>query len=265
MKTKLMAIINVTPDSFYAGSRAMSQQAVEMALRFVDEGADMIDIGGESTRPGSEIVSAEEELTRVLPVIEKLSKKINIPISIDTYKPDVALAAIDAGAKIVNDITGMRSKKMRELVADSKSQCVIMHMKGEPKTMQVSPTYSDVVKEVYAFLSSSIKNCEGDGINSKKIIIDPGIGFGKTTAHNLELLKNIEKFKKLKKPILVGASRKSFIGRILGNESTPLPPEDRLEGSLAIATYCALQSVDILRVHDVKETLRAIKVLELLR
>ena len=258
---QIMAIVNVTLDSFFAGSRAIGDAAITKALSLAEEGADIIDIGGESTRP----ISAEEEIERVIPVIESIIDKTNAKISIDTYKPEIARAAVEAGAEIINDITGMHSQEMRELAADEHKEVVIMHMQGTPKTMQTNPTYQDVVKEIKDFFNQRIELCEDSGINPQNIILDPGIGFGKTTQHNLDILRNIESFKQLSKRLLIGASRKSFIGRILQNEEHALPPEERLEGSLAVAAYCALKGVDILRVHDVKETIRAVKIAELLR
>ncbi len=262
---QIMAIVNVTQDSFYAGSRALGETAIIKALALAEEGADIIDIGGESTRPGSEPVSLKEELDRVIPVIEGIVDKTNAKISIDTYKSEVAKAVVEAGADIINDITGMQSQEMRELAADEHKEVVIMHMQGTPKTMQTNPAYEDVVSVIKTFFIDRISLCEQAGINAKHIILDPGIGFGKTTQHNLEILRNVDKFKELGKRLLIGASRKSFIGRILQNEEHPLPPEERLEGSLAIAAYCTLKNVDILRVHDVKETIRAVKIAEMLR
>ncbi|MDE1823042.1 MAG: dihydropteroate synthase [Candidatus Micrarchaeota archaeon] len=260
---EIMGVVNVTPDSFYAGSSAMGEKAVRMALRMLDEGADIIDIGGQSTRPGSSQVSAEKELRRIAPVVRRLSKTCS-RISIDTYNYHVARFAADHGIAMINDITGMRQQSMRTLVAERKLECVIMHMQGEPKTMQASPHYDNVVNDVKRFLAGRIRLCEDDGIAKRRIIIDPGIGFGKTARHNLQILKGIGSFKSLGKRILIGASRKSFIGRINGTDKEPLPAEERLEGSLAIASYCALNGVDMLRVHDVKETIRAIEVIDAL-
>lgn len=265
MKTQIMGIINVTLDSFYAGSRFTVEAAVSQAVKMQEEEATIIDIGGESTRPGSDAISIEQELQRTIPIIEALIDKVDAKISIDTYKPAVAEKAVEAGAEIINDITGMQSEKIREIAADSKCEVVIMHMQGNPKTMQVAPKYNDVIQEIKQFFVERISLCEQSGISSKNIILDPGIGFGKTTTHNIEIIRNIQKFKNLEKRLLVGASRKSFIGKILQNEEHPLPPEERLEGSLAIATYCALKSIDILRVHDVKETIRAVKIAEMLK
>ncbi len=255
-----MGIINATPDSFYGGSRFTNEAAIARAFNMVNDGAMIIDVGGESTRPGSEPITIDEELRRVIPIIKGLASRINASISIDTYKPEVAEKALDAGATIINDITGMANPMMRALAAKRGAEVVIMHMQGTPKTMQENPTYENIVTELEYFFIERILACENDGIEPEKIILDPGIGFGKTTMHNIEILKNINAFKSLGKRVMVGASRKSFIGKLLGSESQPLAPEDRLEGSLAIASYCALNGVDILRVHDVKETVRAITV-----
>lgn len=266
MQTKIMGVLNVTPDSFYAGTRfTVTEQAVGYGIKMADEGADILDIGGESTRPGSEAVDTEEEWKRVGPVIEGLVDGIDAKISVDTYKPEVAEKALEAGAEIINDITGMQSPQMRELAADNGADVVIMHMQGMPKTMQLNPTYQNVVNEIKDFFMERIALCESDGIAPANIVLDPGIGFGKTTRHNLEILRNVEEFKKLGKRLMVGASRKSFIGRILQNEEHPLPPEERLEGSLAMAAYCVWKGVDILRVHDVKETVRAVRLIEALK
>jgi dihydropteroate synthase len=265
MRTKIMGVINATPDSFHSGSRFYGQDAVMQGLAFAQQGADIIDIGGESTRPGSEPVSIQEELQRVIPVVQKLAGKTDALLSIDTYKPEVAQAAMDAGASIVNDIHGMRSSSMRKVVADAKAACIIMHMQGTPKEMQASPAYKNAVEEVYAFLSDSCRLCESEGIAPSKITVDPGIGFGKTAEHNLQILRSIPRLKEIGKPVLVGASRKSFIGRILGSESKPLPVEQRLEGSLAVAAYSVMRGADVLRVHDVGETVRAVKIIEALQ
>ncbi len=264
MRTKIMAIINATHDSFYKNSCVAGDVAVNLGIKFVDEGASIIDIGGESTRPGSNPIPASEELKRILPIIERLSGKISAKISVDTYKPEVAEAALKSGASIVNDITGMRTDAMRTLVADYKAECVIMHMLGNPKTMQDNPNYGNVVAEVSDFLHKRAEVCKSDGIKPENIIFDPGIGFGKTTKHNIELIRGIPILRKLGKRVMIGASRKSFIGKILESESFPVAPEERLDGSLAVASFAVLNGVDILRVHDVKETVRAIKIIEAL-
>ena len=252
--TKIMGILNTTPDSFYDGGRYNNlEKAVERGLEIEQEGADYIDVGGESSRPGSSPISAKDEIERVIPIIQKLSKKISIPISIDSYKFEVIEKAFDAGASFINDITGLINEKTRKLAAENDLEVCIMHMKDNPLIMQKNPTYKNVTKDVYNFLKERIATAIKDGISKNKIYLDPGIGFGKTTNQNWELLNSISKFKRLGK-VLVGVSRKSFIGKRFGSEQNPLPVEQRLEGSLEIAGLCAKQGVDILRVHDVKET-----------
>ena len=254
-----MGILNVTPDSFSDGKLFLdSNKAIKHAKRMANDGADIIDIGGESSRPGSVPVSEKEELRRVSQIIKKLAKGINIPISIDTYKPKVAEECIKLGASMINDINGLRNKNMIKVAAKYKVPVIIMHMRGNPKTMQANPTYKDVVKEIIQFLSHQIKKAKKAGI--KDIIIDPGIGFGKTAEHNLQILKNLSKFKELKSPILVGPSRKSFIGSITG-----LPVNERLEGTLASITIAIMNGANIVRVHDVKECKRAVMVADAVR
>jgi dihydropteroate synthase len=263
--TQIVGILNLTPDSFYPDSRAYGAKAVKKALAMHDEGAEIIDIGGESTRPGSNPITAKEELRRIAPIIGKLASRLDCKLSIDTYKPEVAKFAADAGAAIINDINGMRSKEMRELVSDRGLECVVMHMQGSPKTMQVAPHYRDVVKETKRFFVERMKLCERSGISSKNIIIDPGIGFGKTVENNLDILRNITVYRSFNKRIMVGVSRKGFIGKIGGTNGGTLPVEERLEGSLALACYCAMKGVEMLRVHDVKETTRALRLIDALK
>lgn len=265
MKTILMGILNVTPDSFYDGGRYNSlDKAILHAERMITDGADIIDVGGESTRPGAESISLEEELGRVIPVIKELARRFpGISISVDTYKSEVARIAIDNGATIVNDISGLRfDSEMVKVISKNKVSVVIMHMQGTPKTMQLKPYYRDVVTEINAFFTERIRYCLNEGIEQDKIIIDPGIGFGKTTEHNLTILRHLDRFKSLNKPILIGTSRKSFIGRILGTEEAPLVAEERLEGSLATYVWCVIKGAKILRVHDVKEARAVIKLVE---
>jgi dihydropteroate synthase len=254
-----MAIVNVTPDSFYdGGQRFDSASAVAGGIAMVEAGADIIDIGGESTRPGAEPVSVEEELNRVLPVIRGLRKHLRVPISIDTYKASVAAAALDEGADIVNDITGLRfDPKMASLVAAQRVPVVIMHMQGIPRTMQDHPRYVDVVREVRDFLAAQVRRAAEAGIAHDRIIIDPGIGFGKTLEHNLSLLRDLSALSSLGQPILVGASRKHFIGRLL-NVGT----QERLEGSLAVAAAAVFAGANIIRAHDVRETWRLLRVID---
>ena len=258
-RTLIMGILNVTPDSFYDGKLFFNpDKAIEHAKQMVKDGADIIDVGGESSRPGSEPVSEEEELRRVSPIIKKLKDEIKVPISIDTYKPRVAEECIKLGASIINDINGLRNEEMINAAAKYKVPVIIMHMKGSPKTMQKNPEYKDVVKEIKQFLAQQIKKTKKAGI--RDIIIDPGIGFGKTTEHNLEILKSLDKFKELKCPILIGTSRKSFIGNITG-----LPVNERLEGTLASIAIAVMNGANIMRVHDVKECKRALMVADAVR
>ena len=258
-RTLIMGVLNVTPDSFYDGGRYSNlRKAVERALEMVEEGADIIDIGGESSRPGANRVEEKEELERVIPVIKKLSSRIKAFISIDTYKSGVARKAIDVGASIVNDISALRmDEKMAKVIESSGVPVCLMHMQGTPRNMQRNPRYKDVVSEIFAFLRERIDFCEQAGIDIEKTIVDPGIGFGKTVLHNLEILKKLDQFKSLGRPIMIGVSRKSLIGKVL-----QLKPEERLEGSLASAIWCMTKGASILRVHDVRETKRAIKMVE---
>ncbi len=258
-RTLVMGILNVTPDSFSDGNLFLDpNKAIKHAKQMVKEGADIIDIGGESTRPGSDAVSEEEELRRVSQIIKKLKDEIKVPISIDTYKPRVAEECIKLGAGIINDINGLRNEEMIKVAARYKVPVVVMHMKGSPKTMQKNLEYKDVIKEIKQFFGQQIKKAKKAGI--KDMIIDPGIGFGKTTGHNLEILKNLSKFKDLGCPILVGPSRKSFIGNI-----TRLPVNERLEGTLAAISIAVINGANIVRVHDVKECKRAAMVADAVR
>ena len=254
-----MGIINLSPDSFYEESRCKTdEQALKTAERMVAEGADILDIGAESSRPGSVPISEQEEIDRILPVLEKLVKTINLPISIDTYKPGVAREVLRAGASIINDITGLqRSEEMAHIISRFDAGVILMHMQGMPDIMQEQPRYEDVVTEVFDYLEQSIKVAELAGINPEKIAIDPGIGFGKTDTHNLRILKNINRLKDLSKPILLGVSRKSLIGNILN-----VPVKERLEGSLAATVLALTQGVSIIRTHDVKATRRVVRVVE---
>lgn len=262
--TKIMGILNATPDSFFEGSRVNGVEiALKRALKMIEEGADILDIGGESTRPGSEPVSEEEEIKRVIPVIEAI-RKVNkeIVISVDTYRAKTAELAVQAGADIINDISAMMfDEDMVNVVKKYDVPVILMHIKGTPKNMQNNPHYDDVVKEVYEFLDERINFAKNNGISKDKIIVDPGIGFGKLFEHNIELIKNIEKFKELGCPVLLAHSRKSSIGVALGN----LPPEERLEGTIAISCYAVLKGIEMVRVHDVKENKRAVKMIEVLR
>jgi dihydropteroate synthase len=261
-RTTVMGILNITPDSFYDGGRREDvSRAVADGVAMVASGAEILDIGGESTRPGSRPVSADEELARVLPVLRGLRHEVKIPISIDTYKSKVAQSALEAGADIVNDISALRfDAEMLSVIARERVPVVLMHMQGTPRTMQVEPRYDDVVGEVRDFLAAQLSEALGRGVAQEAVIIDPGIGFGKALEHNLALLRELPALAALGQPLLIGASRKAFIGKILG-----VDPEDRLEGSLAAAVAAVLGGANILRVHDVKETVRAARVADALR
>jgi dihydropteroate synthase len=250
----VIGILNVTPDSFSDGGKYGSpEEAVEAARQMMADGAALIDVGGESTRPGAAPVPAQEEIARVLPVVEALVAE-HIPVSIDTRKPEVAGRALAAGACVLNDVTGFRDPAMRALAANHGATVIIMHMKGEPQTMQLDPRYEDVVAEVGAFLNNQAQACIAAGVAPEHIWIDPGIGFGKTVEHNLGLLRATGQLAALGYPVVIGASRKSFIGRITGEEE----PTRRLGGSLAVALYAASQGAAALRVHDVMETVQAL-------
>jgi len=262
-KTYIMGILNVTPDSFFDGGKYINfKKAVERGLQLAEEGADIIDIGGESTRPGAEPLSVDEELKRVIPVIENLSKKINIPISIDTYKAKVAEEAINAGATIINDISGLRfDPQMPYIASKYDTPVVIMHIKGTPKNMQINPVYDALIPEITEYLRNSIVIAKNAGVKENNIIIDPGIGFGKKPEHNLLIIKNLKEFANLGKPILIGVSRKSFIGKILDDA----PAEQRLEGTMAAVAVSVINGANIVRVHDVKETVKVVKVVDAIR
>lgn len=259
----LMGILNVTPDSFYDGGRFISLNgALKQAEHLVKEGADILDVGGESTRPGSKAVSIQEEKHRVIPVIKALVKRFkSIRISIDTYKSDVAHAALNEGASILNDISAVGGSKMLDVVHEFKPQVVLMHMQGNPHTMQKWPRYKNVVQEVKSFLQKRVQWLVGEGLSKNKIWIDPGIGFGKTVEHNLQLLSHLKEFCNLGVPVLVGCSRKSFIGKVLAQGKEILKVEERLEGSLAAACWAYVNGASIFRVHDVAATKRALSLI----
>lgn len=256
-RTYVMGILNVTPDSFSDGGMYLDpDKAVEHAKEMAAHGADIIDIGGESTRPGAEPLSEEEELTRVIPVIERLSKEIDTPISIDTYKSRVAERALQAGACIVNDISGLRfSPDMAKVAADHGAALVIMHIKGTPRDMQKNPVYGDVVREISEYLLEGIEIAVEAGVDREKIVIDPGIGFGKTLEHNLDILNRLGEFKTLGRPILIGPSRKRFIGMALDQGE----PEQRIEGTAATIALAIERGANIVRVHDVLQMARVAK------
>jgi len=255
----VMGIVNVTPDSFFDGGRFLdAQAAVDHALQLVEQGAEIIDVGGESTRPGALPVAEPEELRRVMPVIAQLAGRIKVPISIDTVKPGVARAALAAGASIVNDVAGNREDPaLWRLVAEARAGYVVMHAQGTPQTMQAHPVYTDVVREVGEFFSERLRRLSDCGVGREQIILDPGIGFGKTVEHNLELLGAARSFTSLERPLLFGVSRKSFIGKLLGAEL-----EARLPGALACACLAVAAGVQIIRAHDVAETVQAIRMTE---
>lgn len=255
-KTYIMGILNITPDSFSDGGKYFEAKlnlakVVEDAVQMEKDGADFIDVGGESARPGSENISIGEELDRVIPVISELKSKISLPVSIDTYKSEVAEEALKAGASIVNDISGFRfDDKLPAVTAKYNASCILMHIKGTPKDMQKDPVYNDVVKEVYNYLQESISIAKKYGI--EQIVTDPGIGFGKTLEHNIELIRNLSEFRKLGYPVLIGVSRKSFIDKI---QKTPV--DERLEATIAANTIGIINGANIIRVHDVKENQKA--------
>jgi len=253
----IMGILNVTPDSFSDGGRFLdARRAVEHGVQMAADGAAMIDVGGESTRPGSAPVSTEEQISRVVPVISEIHKKVRVPISIDSCRPDVARAALEAGAAMINDITALADERMGELAAEREVPVILMHMQGTPAKMQIEPEYRDVVNEVLEFLLGRASLAERLGIAKQRVFIDPGIGFGKTVEHNLALLRNLDKFVASGYRVLVGTSRKSFIGRITGKED----PVQRIFGTAATVALCAVAGVSVVRVHDVAEMADVVKV-----
>lgn len=252
----VMGIVNVTPDSFSDGGQfSNTELAVEHALKLVEEGADILDIGGESTRPNAEPVSLQEELNRVIPVIRALQGRVNVPISIDTYKPDVMRAAIAAGADLVNDIKALQENGALEAVKNSTVGICLMHMQGTPQTMQVDPHYEDVVAEVKTFLNHRLQILLAAGIEKNRILLDPGFGFGKTREHNIRLVKELDQLLNLGQPLLVGLSRKSVLGKLTGGDES-----QRLHASVAAAVVSAMKGAHIVRVHDVRATVEAMKI-----
>lgn len=252
-----MGILNVTPDSFSDGGKfTLIEFAVTHAMDMVSDGAEIIDVGGESTRPGADEVSVEDEIQRVVPLIEAIRQRSDVCISIDTSKPEVMHAAINAGANLVNDVNGLQAEGALALCAEMNVPVCVMHMQGEPRTMQKEPVYNDVVEDVFDFLSQRVDACVEAGIARDKIIIDPGFGFGKTLQHNLQLLNRLVEFQKLGLPVLAGISRKSMLGAILGSA----PVEERLHASVAAAVLAWTRGAKIFRVHDVKPTADALKV-----
>ncbi|VFQ45886.1 dihydropteroate synthase [Desulfoluna butyratoxydans] len=263
-RTCIMGILNVTPDSFSDGGQFFNaQHAVNRARQMVEEGADIIDIGGESSRPNADPVSLEEELRRVVPVVEELVKHIDVPISVDTVKAEVARQALNAGAAIINDITALTGDpEMAKVVAEFDVPVVLMHMKGTPRTMQDSPSYHDPVGEVIAYLKEAITRAEAAGIARDKIIVDPGIGFGKTVGHNYTIIKHLKNLECLNVPVLMGTSRKSFIRKTL-EEGVRIAPMDEIEiGTQATVSASIMGGAHIVRVHDVKSTAVTVKVMD---
>lgn len=253
----VMGILNVTPDSFSDGGRFSGfSQAIEHAMAMIEAGAAIIDVGGESTRPGAQAVTQSDEIRRVVPVVESLAALTNVPVSVDTSKAGVIRAAIRAGAAMINDVRALRDEGALEAAAEGSSAICLMHMKGEPRTMQADPHYDDVVGEVRDFLQERVGACVAAGISRERIVVDPGIGFGKRIEHNLQLLASLPQLlAELRLPILIGVSRKSMLGTLLDR-----PVEQRLAGGLALAAAAALAGASILRVHDVAETVDAVKI-----
>jgi dihydropteroate synthase len=261
-RTLLMGVLNVTPDSFSDGGLYFDKEkAIAHGLRMVEEGADFIDIGGESTKPGSKPIGLEEELRRVIPVIEFLTKEVDVPISIDTYKSTVAERAIEAGAEMINDISGLHfDPDLGQVAAKEDVPLILMHIRGTPETMQKDVHYDSLFSEILQYLKDSIQRAESAGLDPQQIIIDPGIGFGKTLVDNLLIIKNLSEFRILGKPILLGTSRKSFIGKILNVEAN-----ERLEGTLSSIAICVLNGAHIIRCHDLLQAKKAIAVADAIR
>ncbi len=254
----VMGVLNVTPDSFYDGGRyAGLEDAVEEGLALVSEGADFLDVGGESTRPGASPLPVATELRRVLPVVERLRRESSVPISVDTRRPEVAKAVLRAGAHLINDVGGLRLPALRRVIAREEAGAVVMHMRGTPRTMQSDTRYTDVRAEIFSYLHERLRAAEKDGISREALLVDPGIGFGKSYAANWELLRHLRELRALGRPVLVGVSRKGFLGEALGG----VGPDGRLEASLAAALLAAERGADVLRVHDVAPTRRALSVL----
>ncbi|MDG6218709.1 MAG: dihydropteroate synthase [Candidatus Thermoplasmatota archaeon] len=266
-KTLIMGVLNVTPDSFSNGGKINTiDTAIAYAEQMVNDGADIIDIGGESTRPGARAVRVDEELNRVLPIIEELIETIDIPLSIDTYKARVAEKAINSGVLLVNDITALQGdKRMVNVISSAHVHVCLMHMKGNPQTMQMNPTYDDLIHEILSFLKGQAEYAMFHDIPKKHILFDPGIGFGKRTGRGVEdnctILQHLSTLTRERYPVIVGASRKTFVGNVCGKDEA-LPVHDRLEGSLAAACIAAYNGADIVRVHDVKETRRALNMVD---
>ena len=256
-----MGVINVTPDSFSDGGRFFDQDdAIAEGIRMASAGADLIDVGGESTRPGALEVPVEVERARVVPVIEALAKEVGVPVSVDTRKPDVAEAAVRSGATVVNDVTGARDRRMLDVARDAGAGLVLMHMRGDPSTMREMTDYGDVVAEVKEFLRGRIESALLAGVPAESLCVDPGLGFAKTAEQSLLLMRQVGAFLDLGRPVLVGPSRKSFIGQILN-----AAPEERLEGTAAAVAWVACQGAHVVRVHDVPEMVRVVRVVDAIR
>ena len=255
----VMGVLNITPDSFSDGGEFINiNDAISQAHQIISEGADIIDIGGESSRPGADEIKPEEEINRVIPVIEAIRKISDLPISIDTTKAEVAETAIKAGADIINDISALRfDSRMVEVALEYETPVILMHMLGKPKTMQANPSYDNCIEEIKEFFEERIEFCRSNGIAEDKIIIDPGIGFGKRLQDNLDIIKNLNEFKTLGRPMILGSSRKSFISKIIRRENKP---SERIGGSIASMLLAVSKGCNIVRVHDVAETIEAIKV-----
>jgi dihydropteroate synthase len=257
-RTLVMGIVNVTPDSFSDGGRFVDPDAaVDHARRLIEDGADIVDVGGESTRPGSDPVPADEERRRVIPVVERLAAAPSVPVSIDTRKAEVAAAALEAGAAIVNDVSAGRDPEMFDVVRERGAAMVLMHMKGDPKTMQEAPRYEDVVGEVHEFLRERIEAAAFAGVDPERIAIDPGIGFGKDLEQNLRLMHRIDALLDLGRPVVVGPSRKRFIGALLD-----LPENERVEGTAAAVAWMVARGAHVVRVHDVKQIVRVVRIVD---
>ena len=265
-RTLVMGVLNVTPDSFSDGGKFFdTERAVEQALAMERAGADLLDIGGESTRPGAASISAQEELARVLPVLQALRAWIKIPVSVDTQKSEVAEAALDAGAQVINDIFGLKSDpRIAEVAARRRVPLILMHMRGEPRTMQIGPFARDVIKDVMQGLRQSVVIARKAGVPKSQIILDPGIGFGKSFAQNYELLQRLPQLAKLGYPLLVGTSRKGFLGATLARDGKPAPPQERIWGTAATVTASIMNGAHIVRVHDINEMVQVARVADCL-
>ena len=259
--TRIMGVLNVTPDSFSDGGRHLRREdAVRRGLEMAEQGADIIDVGGESTRPNARPVSTKVEKERIMPVIEDLASEITIPISVDTRHPGVAEAALGAGASIINDVGGLREPGMIEVVVRSEAPIIMMHMQGGPTSMQRDPQYFDVVGDICLFFEEGMKQAMAQGLERERVMLDPGLGFGKTVQHNLDIIRRLREFSCLERPLMIGASRKGFIGKLLGTEE-----DQRLEGSLAAAAAAIMNGASIVRAHDVQETKRVARVIDALK